>query len=136
MRRPLFFPVLTCARVLLVAACGGGAGAADTRSPSVRSGVTVQASSATSVHVMWEHSTDDTGVGGYEVHRAGTKVTSFPAATRMTDIDTPADGRRNTWNDICRNPAQGLRRAAPEVCGAGTNRTRNVVGHHLPVSRN
>ncbi|MCZ7457132.1 fibronectin type III domain-containing protein [Streptomyces sp. WMMC940] len=77
----------TCTCVLLVAACGGGTGAADTRSPSVPGGTTVQASSATSVHVMWEHSTDDTGVSGYEVFRDGTKVTSLPAATRMTDID-------------------------------------------------
>lgn len=87
MQRPLFFPVLTCASALLLTACGGDARAADTRSPSVPSGVTVQASSATSVHVMWEHATDDTGVSGYEVFRAGVKVKSLPAVTHMTDID-------------------------------------------------
>ncbi|MFD9969171.1 fibronectin type III domain-containing protein [Streptomyces sp. NPDC059011] len=87
MQRPLILTVLTCTCLPLAAACGGGAGAADTRGPSVPNGITVQASSATSVHVMWEHSTDDTGVSGYEVFRAGTKVRSLPAATRMTDID-------------------------------------------------
>ncbi|MEU4133687.1 fibronectin type III domain-containing protein [Streptomyces wuyuanensis] len=87
MQRPLLFPVLTCATALLLTACGGGAGAADTRSPSVPRGITAQASSATSVHVMWEHATDDSRVGGYEVFRAGEKVKSLPAATHMTDIE-------------------------------------------------
>ncbi|UUN30116.1 fibronectin type III domain-containing protein [Streptomyces sp. FIT100] len=87
MQRPLLLPVLLCTTALLLTACGGDAAAKDTHSPSAPRGVTAQASSATSVHVMWEPATDDTGVSAYEVFRAGTKVKSVPAPKHMIDVD-------------------------------------------------
>ncbi|MFF3286102.1 fibronectin type III domain-containing protein [Streptomyces sp. NPDC003023] len=69
----------------LLTACGGER--KDGRPPSTPSNVTAQAGSATSVHVMWDVSTDDKGVTGYEVYRKGTKVKSLPGSRHMVDID-------------------------------------------------
>ncbi|WP_405603417.1 fibronectin type III domain-containing protein [Streptomyces sp. NBC_01410] len=76
---------MTCAAVLLLAACGGED--QDTENPSPPAGVTVQAGSATSVHVMWEQATDNKAVTGYEVFQHGTRVKTLPATRHMVDID-------------------------------------------------
>ncbi|PCG86625.1 hydrolase [Streptomyces sp. WZ.A104] len=89
MQRPHISAALTCSAVLLLAtltACGGTADA-DTQRPSAPEGVTAQASSSTSVHVMWEPATDDREIAGYEVYRGKTKVKAVPAAKRMIDVD-------------------------------------------------
>ncbi|MBM7441030.1 chitodextrinase [Streptomyces sp. HB132] len=89
MQRPHARTALACPAALLLAAlaaCGGSA-EADSENPTVPEGVTAQAGSATSVHVMWERSTDDKGVTGYDVYREGRKAASVAAATLMTDID-------------------------------------------------
>ncbi|MFD7443355.1 fibronectin type III domain-containing protein [Streptomyces sp. NPDC059909] len=75
-----------CTAAAMLTACGGQ-DAGDTRSPSAPSGVTAQAGSATSVHVMWERSADDRGVTTYEVFRAGTRVKSVPATKHMIDVE-------------------------------------------------
>ncbi|MFK8908096.1 fibronectin type III domain-containing protein, partial [Streptomyces sp. YS-3] len=86
MRRPFRHAVLAlCALVL--AGCSATAGERDGRAPTVPGAVTAQASSATSVHVMWEASTDDRGVTGYEVLRGGARVRAVPGGTHMTDVD-------------------------------------------------
>ncbi|MFE7773292.1 fibronectin type III domain-containing protein [Streptomyces sp. NPDC057445] len=86
MQRSLRMPVVMCAAALLLCACGDKE-AKDTRSPSVPRGVSVHASSAGSVHVMWERADDDRGVTTYEVFRADAKVKSVPAAKYMIDVD-------------------------------------------------
>jgi chitodextrinase len=68
-------------------ACGGTADAADTQRPTAPGGVTAQASSATSVHVMWNRSSDNRAITGYEVYRKGKRVTSVAATRQMTDVD-------------------------------------------------
>ncbi|MEV1045572.1 fibronectin type III domain-containing protein [Streptomyces sp. NPDC049916] len=88
-RRPHRSAALACSAALLLAAltaCGGTADA-DTQRPSTPEGVTAQASSSTSVHVMWAPATDDEKIAGYEVYRGKTKVKSLPAAKHMTDVD-------------------------------------------------
>ncbi|MEU1484592.1 fibronectin type III domain-containing protein [Streptomyces sp. NPDC005752] len=88
-QRPHARTALACSAALLLAAlsaCGGSA-EADSRNPTAPEGVTAQAGSATSVHVMWERSTDDRGVTGYDVYREGRKAASVAAAKLMTDID-------------------------------------------------
>ncbi|MCX4820268.1 fibronectin type III domain-containing protein [Streptomyces sp. NBC_01142] len=70
---------------LLLTACGGEE--KDTTSPSTPSGVTAQAGSATSVHLMWEHAIDDKAVAGYEVFQKGARVKRLPATQQMVDID-------------------------------------------------
>ncbi|MEI7032589.1 fibronectin type III domain-containing protein [Streptomyces pratensis] len=87
-QRPHMSAALACSAALLLAsltACGGTADA-DTRRPSTPKGVTAQASSSTSVHVMWEPATDDKAIAGYEVYREKTKVKSVPATKRMIDV--------------------------------------------------
>jgi chitodextrinase len=97
-QRALGLPSLTCTAVaLLLTACGGEADAKDTRSPSVPSGVTAQAGSAGSVHVMWDRATDDTGIRLYEVFRGPAKVKSVPAAKHMIDIDGLAPSTAYTF---------------------------------------
>ncbi|MEK8145528.1 fibronectin type III domain-containing protein [Streptomyces sp. M10(2022)] len=79
---------MTCSAVLLLGtltACGTTA-EADTQKPTAPKGVTAQAGSATSVHVMWEDSSDNKAITGYEVYLKGEKAESVPATKRMTDI--------------------------------------------------
>ncbi|MFE0681276.1 MULTISPECIES: fibronectin type III domain-containing protein [unclassified Streptomyces] len=71
---------------LLLVGCGAGDDR-DRTSPSVPGEVTAQASSATSVHVMWRPSTDNRAVTGYEILRDGTTAKAVPAGRDMIDVD-------------------------------------------------
>ncbi|MFD5368734.1 fibronectin type III domain-containing protein [Streptomyces sp. NPDC127103] len=89
MQRPLAASLLTALALTLgLAGCSGAAApeAKDTRAPTVPSGVTATAGSATTVHVMWSAATDDRAVSGYAVYREGRKVKDLPATTLMTDV--------------------------------------------------
>ncbi len=110
MQRPLAHASLTCSAVLLLAsltACGGAA-EADTQKPTAPKGVTAQAGSATSVHVMWEQSSDNKGITAYEVYRKGEKAVSVPAAKRMTDIDGLTAATAYTFTVRARDSAGNL----------------------------
>ncbi|MDP9953035.1 MULTISPECIES: fibronectin type III domain-containing protein [Streptomyces] len=88
-QRPHVSAALACSALLLaplLAACGGTA-EADTQPPGTPRGVTAQASSSTSVHVMWKAATDNEKVAGYEVYRGKTKVKSVPATKTMIDVN-------------------------------------------------
>ncbi|MFG3410354.1 fibronectin type III domain-containing protein [Streptomyces sp. NPDC048142] len=88
-QRPHISAALACSAALLLApltACGGTA-EADTQPPSTPRGVTAQASSSTSVHVMWDPASDNKAIAGYEVYREKTKVRSVPATKHMIDVD-------------------------------------------------
>lgn len=90
MQRPHAHAALaTSAALLLVTltACGDTADAADRQKPTAPGGVTAQASSATSVHVMWDAASDNKAITGYQVYREGTRVKSVTAARQMIDID-------------------------------------------------
>ncbi|MEU5974799.1 fibronectin type III domain-containing protein [Streptomyces sp. NPDC047315] len=92
MHRPPTLVALACAAVLLpvtLTACGGddGKGKKDTEPPTTPAGVTAQAGSATSVHVMWKPATDDEAVTGYQVLQQGREVKSLPGSTTMVDVD-------------------------------------------------
>ena len=76
---------LLCGTLLLLTSCGWGPGG-DGESgglPAVPTGVTAEAGSATTVHVMW-NAVDD--VRTYEVYRGGTLVKEVPKAERMVDV--------------------------------------------------
>ncbi|MFE9456759.1 fibronectin type III domain-containing protein [Streptomyces californicus] len=88
-QRPHVSAALACSALLLaplLAACGGTA-EADTQPPGTPQGVTAQASSSTSVHVMWKAASDNEKVAGYEVYRGKTKVKSVPATKTMIDVN-------------------------------------------------
>ncbi|MEV7422283.1 fibronectin type III domain-containing protein [Streptomyces sp. NPDC091212] len=71
---------------LLLALTGCGANDEPAGAPPAPAGVTAQAGSATSVHVMWERAPDGAGVRAYEVYRGGAKVKEVPAERNMTDV--------------------------------------------------
>ncbi|MGA5808776.1 fibronectin type III domain-containing protein [Streptomyces cellulosae] len=79
-----------CAVVLLTVSCRWGGGRDDSggeRPPGAPTGVTAQAGSATSVHVMWNRTAPaGSAVTGYEVYRGHTKVKQVPASTHMVDV--------------------------------------------------
>lgn len=81
------------AALLTVTACtltacawGGGQDAKDVQPPAAPKGVTVQAGSATTAHVMWNQATDDTEVTGYDVYRGATRVERVPGGKHMVDV--------------------------------------------------
>ncbi|MET7615312.1 fibronectin type III domain-containing protein, partial [Streptomyces seoulensis] len=70
---------------LLLASCGTAGGESDEGpAPGAPAGVTADAGSATSVHVMWNAA--GSGVRAYEVYRGPTKVTEVPAGEHMVDV--------------------------------------------------
>ncbi|MFJ4686788.1 fibronectin type III domain-containing protein [Streptomyces sp. NPDC091377] len=87
MRRAPVPAVLTCGALLLLTSCAwGGADEGGERPPGSPAGVTADAGSATSVHVMWNKVTADPPVTGYEVYRGSTKVDDVEADEHMVDV--------------------------------------------------
>ncbi|MFD3530308.1 fibronectin type III domain-containing protein [Streptomyces sp. NPDC058664] len=91
MQRPLAASLLTPLVVAVALTLTGCAGAAapppeDTRAPTAPTGVTATAGSASTVHVMWNASTDDRAVTGYTVYSEGRRIRDLPATTLMTDV--------------------------------------------------
>lgn len=110
--------VSTCSAVLLLAlltGCGGPAAAADTKAPTIPQGVTAQVSSSTSVHVMWEPSSDDKAVTGYEIYRDGTRAKTVPAATHMIDVDGLTASTAYTFTVRARDAAGNLSAPGPGI---------------------
>lgn len=78
-----------CAVVLLAVSCrwGGQDASGGERPPGAPTGVTAEAGSSTSVHVMWNRAAPaGSEVTGYEVYRGPTKVKDVPASTHMVDV--------------------------------------------------
>ncbi|RZU45991.1 cellulose 1,4-beta-cellobiosidase [Streptomyces sp. BK022] len=68
---------------------GGSGGGSDTQAPSAPTGLAVSATTADSVSLTWRAATDNTGVTGYDVYRAGTKAGSV-TGTSYTDTGLAA----------------------------------------------
>ncbi|WP_406729909.1 fibronectin type III domain-containing protein [Streptomyces sp. GD-15H] len=79
-----------CGGLLLIVSCGGsgsGSGSGGERPPGAPTGVTAEAGSATSVHVMWNTvAAASTEVSRYEVYRGTTKVKEVPGSEHMVDV--------------------------------------------------
>lgn len=132
-QRPHATAALACSAALLLAtltACGSEV-EADTRKPTAPHGVTVQASSATSAHVMWEAATDDKAVTGYEVYREGRKVKSVPAAKVMIDVDGLTASTAYTFTVRARDAAGNL--SAPSTAAAVTTPAPAPADHEAPT---
>ncbi|MDG9718043.1 fibronectin type III domain-containing protein [Streptomyces sp. DH24] len=79
--------VACCAALVLVASCGwtGADDGEGGRLPGAPTGVTAEAGSATSVHVMWNALPGD-DISHYEVYRGARKVVDVPASRHMVDV--------------------------------------------------
>ncbi|MFH0517914.1 fibronectin type III domain-containing protein [Streptomyces sp. M41] len=87
MRRVLLLVPALCAAFALLCACDPGeTGEGGGRPPGAPTGVTAAASSATSVHVMWNAVATDRGIQVYEVYRGPTKVKEVPGSAHMVDV--------------------------------------------------
>ncbi|GEB58027.1 hydrolase [Streptomyces gardneri] len=106
MQRPLAASLLTIL-MLTLSACSGAPGPPpeDTVAPTVPTGVTATAGSASTVHVMWSAATDDRAVTGYAVYREGRKIKDLPATTLMTDVVGLAPATRHAFTVRARDAA-------------------------------
>ncbi|MQY37525.1 hypothetical protein SRB17_55290 [Streptomyces sp. RB17] len=88
MRRVLWPLVPVCGALLLVASCAWSQAdeGDEGRAPGAPTGVTAQAGSADSVHVMWNAVPDGPGIRRYEVYRGTTKVEDVPGSQHMVDV--------------------------------------------------
>ncbi|MDC0769030.1 fibronectin type III domain-containing protein [Streptomyces sp. HD] len=87
MRRLLVPFAALCATLGLLTSCAWGGAAEDGgRLPAAPTGVTADAGSATSVHVMWNAVASERGIRGYEVYRGPTKVKEVPGSAHMVDV--------------------------------------------------
>ncbi|MFE6930689.1 fibronectin type III domain-containing protein [Streptomyces sp. NPDC057699] len=133
MQRPHARTALTCSAALLLAAltgCGGSA-EADTEKPAAPGGVTAQAGSATSAHVMWERASDNEGITGYDVYREGKKLLSVPATKLMTDIDGLTASTAYTFTVRARDAAGNL--SAPSTAAAVTTPAAAPADEEAPT---
>ncbi|QOV33755.1 fibronectin type III domain-containing protein [Streptomyces ferrugineus] len=88
MRRVLVLVSAVCAASALLSSCawGGPDGDGGGRLPGAPTGVTADAGSATSVHVMWNAVSADRGIRVYEVYRGPTKVKEVTGSEHMVDV--------------------------------------------------
>ncbi|MFI2206352.1 fibronectin type III domain-containing protein [Streptomyces sp. NPDC020192] len=88
MRRVPLPLVPVCGALLLVVSCGWSRAddGAEGRAPGAPTGITAQAGSATSVHVMWNAVPDGPGIRSYEVYQGTTKATEVPGSQHMVDV--------------------------------------------------
>lgn len=66
--------------------CAATGGVDEGRAPGAPTGVSAQAGSATSVHVMWNAVAADGEVSAYEVYRDGRKAGEAPGSAHMLDV--------------------------------------------------
>lgn len=85
---PLRRAAVFCGALALTVSCSwSGTGEGESGGlPGAPGGVTAAAGSATSVHVMWNAVSTDSGVSVYEVYRGPTKVEEVPGSQHMVDV--------------------------------------------------
>ncbi|MEU9338513.1 fibronectin type III domain-containing protein [Streptomyces sp. NPDC048290] len=116
MRRAPVPAVLLCGTVLLLSSCAwGGTDEGGERPPGIPAGVTAEAGSATSVHVMWNQVTADPPITGYEVYRGAEKVEEVDAEDHMVDVVQLKPGTRYVFTVRARDAEGRLSEHSREV---------------------
>lgn len=110
--RPSARPAALALSLALAAAALTACGGSDTTPPPAPAGLTAQAGSATSVHVMWQSPEPADGVAAFQVFQADRMVREVPADKTMVDIT-------------------GL---TPQTAYAFTVRARDTAGNTSPSS--
>ncbi|MFB6614795.1 fibronectin type III domain-containing protein [Streptomyces sp. NPDC056367] len=105
----------TLALYLALAAPAAACTASDTTPPSAPAGLTAQAGSATSVHVMWNAAAEGEGVSGYQVFEAGALVRELPAGKTMVDVTGLSPQTGYTFTVRARDAAGNLSEPGPPV---------------------
>lgn len=72
--------------------CSAGGGEEDAEKPSTPTKLTADAVDSSTIHVMWEHSTDNVAVAGYRIYQDGVLAKELPGNMRMTNITGLAAG--------------------------------------------
>nr|WP_229379560.1 fibronectin type III domain-containing protein [Streptomyces sp. VRA16 Mangrove soil] len=105
---------------------------ADGPSLSPPLGVTAQAGSATTVHVMWNRPTSTAKLDGYEIYRGSVRVRRLPATQQMVDVVGLRPGTRYVFTVRARgadgDPGPASRRVTVTTPAA-------VAADHSPPSR-
>ncbi|MEV8533387.1 fibronectin type III domain-containing protein [Streptomyces sp. NPDC051211] len=104
-------PVLAAVLAASLTACSRP----DTEPPPAPAGLTVQAGSAGSAHVMWEAADGRDGVTGYQVLQGGQPVRELPADKTMVDITGLSPQTRYEFTVRARDAAGNLSPAGPLV---------------------
>lgn len=111
---PVFAPALAAGLVSALALVGLAAcSSPDTRPPAAPTGLTAQAGSATSVHVMWDATAARDGVSGYQVFQGDRLVRQLPAGKTMVDVTGLAPQTGYTFTVRAADAAGNLSAAAP-----------------------
>lgn len=72
--------------------CSAGGGEEDAEKPCTPTKLTADAVDSSTIHVMWEHSTDNVAVAGYRIYQDGVLAKELPGNMRMTNITGLAAG--------------------------------------------
>ncbi|GGX01816.1 hydrolase [Streptomyces malachitofuscus] len=117
-----------CGVLLLVASCrwGGSDDVGGERPPGAPTGVTAEAGSATSVHVMWNTvAAADAEVSRYEIYRGATKVEDVPGSAHMVDVTGLRPATSHVFTVRARDaegrlgpPSREVRATTPRVTAA------------------
>ncbi|MET8830918.1 fibronectin type III domain-containing protein [Streptomyces sp. NPDC004610] len=86
MRRAPVPAVLVSGTLLLVTSCAWGGADGGERPPGIPAGVTAEAGSATSVHVMWNQVTGEPPITEYEIYEGSKKIKEVDADEHMVDV--------------------------------------------------
>ncbi|WP_428933946.1 fibronectin type III domain-containing protein [Streptomyces sp. ACT015] len=141
--------VLAAAAPLAVSCAWGGGDDDGGRLPGAPVGVTAEAGSSTSVHVMWNAVSSSPAVTGYAVYRDAQKVKEVPGGERMTDVVRLSPGTAHTFTVRARDslgrlgpPSRAVRATTPAAVAAdrsapsrpGAVRGRAVGGRAVQLS--
>ncbi|MFJ4777578.1 fibronectin type III domain-containing protein [Streptomyces sp. NPDC088762] len=118
----------------LVLLLGGAAActAPDTDPPPAPAGLTAQAGSATTVHVMWNAAGEHDGVTGYRVFEGDRLVRELPAGTTMVDVTGLAPQTGYSFTVKAEDAAGNLSPAAPAA--RATTPAAKAEDHRAPTA--
>ncbi|MFJ6795448.1 fibronectin type III domain-containing protein [Streptomyces sp. NPDC091268] len=109
-----------------------GCAAADTTAPHAPSGLTAQAGSATSVHVMWQSSAPSDGVVNFLVFQGDRLVRQVPADKTMVDVTDLAPQTAYSFTVRARDAAGNTSPPAPAA--PATTPAARAEDHRAPAA--
>ena len=110
--------------------CAGGGGG-DTTAPSAPTGLTVTGTTSATVSLSWGASTDNVGVTGYDVYRAGTKVGTV---TGLTYTDSGLSASTSYTYTVKAHDAAGNSSAASNSVTGTTTAATDTQAPTAPAS--